>query len=417
LIENRGFLHMPELPEAERNRALCESNLKGLKLLSVSFLDKFLQTESIAHGNVVHPGEINQWNSIVGKTFLAAHRRAKVIYWKFDGKNTPSPLFTFGMSGSLHLENATALDYKDFKVDTSQFPPKHTRILFEFENDINMAYVCIRGFARVHLFGDPLVELPIREYAPDPVHNMPTPQSFHQSLSRFSKGIKATLLEQKATKGVVCGLGNWLCDDILFEAGIDPDAKSNTLDEEQARRIHHAIVYIISTAIQCNAESHRFPSHWLFHKRWNKKPKKEDLITEDGCAISIKKSGNRTTYFVRNKLLKKGETKSRSSGSSTSGSSTSGRSTSHRSTSHRSTSHRSTSRRSTSRRSTSRSSTGRSSSTGRGSTGLKSNNKNKRPTKGKKTMSAAASSTIKQIRKATSETKNRRSSKRLRTSK
>ena len=264
---------------------------------------------------------------------MAAHRIAKINYWEFD-QTGPSPLFTFGMSGSFHLEHSESLDYKAFKIDTASFPPRNSRIVFEFENNIRLAYVCIRGFARVHLFDNPVEELPIREYAPDPVHNMPNRGSFHSSLMRFSKGIKAVLLEQKGAKGVVCGLGNWLCDDILYAAGVDPDTKTNALDEDQTGRIHAAVVQIISVAIECNANQASFPSHWLFHKRWSKKPKKEDLMTDDGHTISIKKSGGRTTYYVRAALIKKGSrpsarrVKREGSSSSSSSSSRSSRSSS-----------------------------------------------------------------------------------------
>ena len=128
---------MPELPEAERNRTLCESNLVGKRLLQVIFTDKNGKPETIAHGNVIHPSEHQKWKCLEGRTLVSVHRLAKVMYWKFDqGK---SPLFTFGMSGSLHLQGSTALDYKNFTITEDIFPPKHSRIIFEFENNINIS--------------------------------------------------------------------------------------------------------------------------------------------------------------------------------------------------------------------------------------------------------------------------------------
>ena len=105
---------MPELPEAERNRTLCQSNLIGLKLLNIIMPDKEGNPTSTAWGKVFTTPNLKNWKTLIGRTFVSCHRRAKVIYWEFDqGK---SPLFTFGMSGSLHLEGETPLDYKDFTV-------------------------------------------------------------------------------------------------------------------------------------------------------------------------------------------------------------------------------------------------------------------------------------------------------------
>ena len=218
---------MPELPEAERNRVLCESSLVGRKIVRITFIGRPTPGANgtpvaEAHGNVVHPNQQSLWeDQLVGCTLSAVHRHAKVIYWDFLEKNVPKPVFSFGMSGSFHQMGATALNYQNFQIDSVVFPPRHTRIVFEFEGGIDIAYVCIRGFANVHLFDDPLVELPIREYAPDPIHEMPSRSEFHASVVRFSKGIKAVLLGQNQQNGVVCGLGNWLCDDVLYAAGVD----------------------------------------------------------------------------------------------------------------------------------------------------------------------------------------------------
>jgi formamidopyrimidine-DNA glycosylase len=327
---------MPELPEAERNRALCESALVGKKILHITFIGRPTQEAdgtpvAEAHGNVVHPSQQKLWeDQLVGKTLHAVHRRAKVIYWEFLEKNVAKPLFSFGMSGSFHLEGGTALNYQNFQIDDVTFPPRHTRIMFEFEDGIKIAYICIRGFANVHLFDDPLVELPIRDYAPDPIHEMPNQSNFHASVIRFRKGIKAVLLGQKRQNGVVCGLGNWLCDDVLYAAGIDPDVNASMLREDQTFRLHSSIVNIITTAVRCNADESKFPSHWLFHRRWNKNPKKEDLKTLDGETISIKRSAGRATFYVKAALIKKGSKAMSSSSSTTSSTTTSSSTTSKR---------------------------------------------------------------------------------------
>lgn len=303
---------MPELPEAERNRELCEKHCKGKKLLRVAFIDKEgkeYRARDAPHGKVIEPPLLSEWKRrIVGRTFVAAHRRAKVIYWEFSGnRGRYSPCFSFGMTGSLHVQGEAALDYKEFSVDADQYPPRHARLIFEFSQGVNIAYMCVRGFARVRLQENPLEALPISEYAPDPIHNMPSLDELYERTVSKGRAIKVVLLEQKERKGIVCGLGNWLCDDILNHAGIHPEAKCASLSREQTDRLHTAIVHIVSTAIACESDATRFPKHWLFHLRWNKHPTKQDLITVDGKTVSRKTVGQRTTYFVPKNLIAKGK--------------------------------------------------------------------------------------------------------------
>ena len=239
----------------------------------------------------------------------------------------PYSLFPFLFLLFLSFPFILLLPSYPFVLHTSSYTLRPTRfVLLASSYSLHLtrfacADVCIRGFARVHLFDDPLTELPIREFAPDPVHNMPTLTSFHESIVTKNREVKAVLLEQKQKKGVVCGLGNWLCDDVLYAAGIDPGAKTQTMTEIQTGRIHASIVNIVTTAIQCNADQSEFPPHWLFHRRWKKKPTKADLLTIDGKTISVKQVGGRTTYFVRAALQTSSGRKKKLSSSSSSSSS------------------------------------------------------------------------------------------------
>jgi len=49
--------------------------------------------------------------------------------------------------------------------------------------------------------------------------------------------IKAMLMDQSR----IAGLGNLLCDEALWRAGIDPTRIASTLDADETRRLHRAI--------------------------------------------------------------------------------------------------------------------------------------------------------------------------------
>jgi formamidopyrimidine-DNA glycosylase len=56
-------------------------------------------------------------------------------------------------------------------------------------------------------------------------------------LGRSRAPVKAVLMDQSR----VAGLGNLLCDEVLWRAGIDPARPANTLDAGETRRVHRAI--------------------------------------------------------------------------------------------------------------------------------------------------------------------------------
>ena len=92
---------MPELPEAERNRTLCQSNLIGLKLLNIIMPDKEGHPTSTAWGKVFTTPNLKNWKTLIGRTFVSCQRRAKVIYWEFDqGKSFLADIMMHGAVGT-----------------------------------------------------------------------------------------------------------------------------------------------------------------------------------------------------------------------------------------------------------------------------------------------------------------------------
>jgi formamidopyrimidine-DNA glycosylase len=56
-------------------------------------------------------------------------------------------------------------------------------------------------------------------------------------LARSRAPVKAVLMDQSR----IAGLGNLLCDEVLWRAGIDPAREARTVDAEESRRLHRAI--------------------------------------------------------------------------------------------------------------------------------------------------------------------------------
>ena len=68
---------------------------------------------------------------------------------------------------------------------------------------------------------------------------------------------------------MVCGLGNWVCDEVLYQARVDPAKVANKLKDEEVQALHREIAHVCSVACELKADSDEFPEDWLFHHRYN----------------------------------------------------------------------------------------------------------------------------------------------------
>ena len=127
-----------------------------------------------------------------------------------------------------------------------------------------VAFVDVRRLGRIRLCVSPMTEPPISELGFDPILSMPAVDDFLPMVRRRTCPIKALLLDQSFSAGV----GNWIADEILFNARIHPEQRCNTLTDSQVQSLHHYVVNVCKTAVAVNADSQRFPDHWIFKHRW-----------------------------------------------------------------------------------------------------------------------------------------------------
>jgi hypothetical protein len=67
----------------------------------------------------------------------------------------------------------------------------------------------------------------------------------------------------------------------------------------QVDRLHTALIEVVKTACECNADSSLYPKEWLFHFRWVN-GKKKDVVPKDfyGNTIKFETVGSRTSAVV-----------------------------------------------------------------------------------------------------------------------
>lgn len=77
--------------------------------------------------------------------------------------------------------------------------------------------------------------------------------------------LKALLLRQECFPGI----GNWMADEILWQAHLHPKTSGGNLQASEVRRLHHCIKAISRKAMECiGRDWSNPPRSWLFLYRW-----------------------------------------------------------------------------------------------------------------------------------------------------
>ncbi|KAI9193359.1 DNA glycosylase/AP lyase [Polychytrium aggregatum] len=276
---------MPELPEVERARRLVDDNLLGTTIVDAEAYPDDLV--------FVHPTTPSGFvSSLKNKRIVATHRRGKLFFIELD--QPPHPVFHFGMTGSIQIRGLAPPTFMDFKTDATNWPPRFVKLVLKTSNHLELAFTDPRRLARVRVLMDPLREPPISELGFDPVHSFPDLEDFAHILRARSGAVKGVLLDQS----FCAGIGNWIADEVLFQAHIHPSQGCRTLTDNEIQILHSKIKYVIDTALAVNADSDRFPADWMFHYRWSKGKKTQPKMP-DGRWITFETVGGRTSAIVK----------------------------------------------------------------------------------------------------------------------
>ncbi len=276
---------MPELPEVEFGRKLFEQAAKNKTITKVVCTED----EIVFEGKKAK--EVRK--HLLKKKVLSVHRKGKYIWVELSKK--PWPIFHFGMTGAFRLKDHTPLKLVSHgeKVDTA-WPPKFSKVILTFDDDTELAFTNARRLGKVLFQDDVLNQGPISKLGFDPLTTPLSKTAFKEEFSKRKKNIKGLLLDQSFAAGV----GNWIADEILYQAGIDPRRSTTTLTDKEIAALHKKLEYIISRAVSVDALKSKFPKSWLFHYRWKKKA---GAKTHKGETIEFIDVAGRTTAWVPEK--------------------------------------------------------------------------------------------------------------------
>jgi len=238
----------------------------------------------------VSPARIRR--ALVGRRVVAAHRHGKHLWLELDER--PWPCFHFGMSGGIEVRGRQRqrLMVEGRRAREEPWPPRFLKLHLTLDDGDEIVFRDARRLGRVRLRHDPAAEPPISLLGFDALHDVPSPGRLAALFAKRAAPVKAVLLDQSFSAGV----GNWIADEVLYQARIDPRRRTDTLTRAEIGRIRSRLRSVISTAVRAGADSDRFPRKWLFHTRWSKRL--QSPVTVRGERILYLTVGGRTTAWV-----------------------------------------------------------------------------------------------------------------------
>lgn len=73
-------------------------------------------------------------------------------------------------------------------------------------------------------------------------------------------------------QGFCAGVGNWVADEVLWQARLHPEQVVSALGDEHIKALHQALREVVQTAVAADADSTKFPKDWMFHVRCDGHP-------------------------------------------------------------------------------------------------------------------------------------------------
>lgn len=303
---------MPELPAVEFTRQLIESNCLTLKVKQLKFFNRGSSSSVSTPDELIFTQQATEFvkNRIIGQRVGGVGRWGKHLWISFNGAETAKTAFLIhlGMTGFIQFKGSDRLQYesspsnsKRSKQDNSaNWPPKFAKFAVYFENDVEMVFCDARRFGSVDVLDissdtNNVAKMVAEKYdlGFDPLIALPSLEKFKFSFidtqSKRKINLKTLLMQQS----FVCGIGNWMADDIMMIAGLLPQRLVSSLDNDDILCLYEAINNLTGISVEANADKSKFPKHWLFHIRWT-----HGRETLTGLKVVHEKIGGRSTYWI-----------------------------------------------------------------------------------------------------------------------
>jgi formamidopyrimidine-DNA glycosylase len=261
------FARMPELAEVEyfRKQWQCGVNQKILAVDLHAKTRVFRGTDTKA-----------LQDTLTGAMPQSSETHGKQMFFQFS--RNASLALHLGMTGELRVE---APDYSAGKHDHLVLRQKKRSLVFADP----------RQFGRVRFHAGKTTPPWLRNLPPSILSADFTRGHAGEFLQRHKRvAVKAALLMQNGFPGV----GNWMADEILWRARVDPARAAGQLKSEEVAKLYRETKFVCREALRrVGADFGYPPKNWLFHVRWEK----GGDCPRDGSPLKHATIGGRTTCW------------------------------------------------------------------------------------------------------------------------
>jgi len=224
---------MPELPEVEVVRRDLEREVVGKKVKTV---------EADGMRTVRRHHNRKQFTDrLVGRKITGVERRGKYILCRLDGGDVL--VIHLGMSGQL------------LRAKTAREPcPKHTHVVITFTQGGQLRFVDPRTFGEMFVTELDNVDKQVAELSHlglDPFETAMSWELFGSMVAQRHTKLKPLLMDQR----FIAGIGNIYSDEILWGAGLRWDRMSDSLSDQEIRRLYRSMMETLQDAVKYRGSS------------------------------------------------------------------------------------------------------------------------------------------------------------------
>lgn len=266
---------MPELPEVETIKNDLRRMVVGRSIE---------RAEVVEEGLVEEPGAAELERRLSGRRIEDASRRAKHLIVSLDGGE--SLVFQLKIGGQLLL------------VPPAEAPTTSLMAIFHLDGGRRLFLRDETHFTRVRLLDAEGLRKRLAVLGPEPFSEEFTPQYMKSAAGSRRVQIKSLILDQK----FVAGVGNIYADEILYDAGLHPRRRANTLTERDWTVLYEAIVKNLSSGIE-----HRGTTVRLYRDALDRPGSHQDYLRvferhgrecpECGDEVVRERIGGRATHY------------------------------------------------------------------------------------------------------------------------
>lgn len=281
---------MPELPEVETIKNDLNKKILNKKIKKVDLFFK----------KIIKSPFKNFISTLEGNSFKKVERRGKLLVFTLAKKNEYLTIH-LRMTGQLIYKNGKEIIAGGHKTKGNivDLPNKHTHFILHFDDGSQLFFNDLRRFAIVQIVNQKKLESILNNFGKEPLGKNFSLKIFKEIVKNKKGNIKAFLLNQKH----LAGIGNIYADESLFEAGISPKRKIDSLTKREIEKLYQAIRKILRKAIQYRgttfytyADAHGQQGNFTKFLKVYQREGKKCLRCKKGIIQKTKIAGRGTRY-------------------------------------------------------------------------------------------------------------------------